>query len=343
MTRTTVGVVGTGRIGRVHTWNLVHSVPEARVKTVASPHVDHAWAEALGVPVHTEDADVVWRDREIEAVVIAVPSGLHVEMITRAAAAGKQIFCEKPIAFEPEPIEAARAAVEKAGVRLQVGFNRRFDPTVCRVRDAVQSGAVGALHMVRVTNRDPKAPEIGFVRRSGGLFRDFTIHDFDTVRFLSGSEIVEVYARGAALIDPALAEAGDIDTAVITLRLANGALGVIDNSRQTNYGYDQRFEAFGSRGSSSAENLRPTSVVFTSEAGVVAERAHESFVERYQEAFAEELRAFLRCVQEGSPVAVDAGDALAAIRAAQAATTSMLENRPVRVAGTVEAVAGEAH
>jgi myo-inositol 2-dehydrogenase/D-chiro-inositol 1-dehydrogenase len=342
MTRTTVGVVGAGRIGRVHAWNLVHSVPEARVKAVASPHVDHAWAEGLGVPVHDEDNDVVWRDREIEAVVIAVPSGLHVEMITRAAEAGKQIFCEKPIAFEPEPIEAAQAAVKKAGVRLQVGFNRRFDPTVCRVRDAVQSGAVGALHMVRVTNRDPKAPEIGFVRRSGGLFRDFTIHDFDTVRFLSGSEIVEVYARGAALIDPALAEAGDIDTAVITLRLASGALGVIDNSRQTNYGYDQRFEAFGSGGSSSAENLRPTSVVFASEAGVVVDRPHDTFVERYQEAFVGELRAFLRSVQEGSPVAVDAGDALAAIRAAQAATTSMLENRPVQLAGTVDAVAGEA-
>jgi myo-inositol 2-dehydrogenase/D-chiro-inositol 1-dehydrogenase len=234
-----------------------------------------------------------------------------------------------------------QAAVKEAGVLLQVGFNRRFDPSVCRLRDTVQSGAVGALHMVCVTNRDPQAPEIGFARRSGGLFRDFTIHDFDAVRFLSGSEIVEVYARGAARVSPALAEAGDIDTAVITLRLANGALGVIDNSRETNYGYDQRFEVFGSRGSSSAENLRPTSVVVTSEAGVLGDRPLGSFVERYQEAFVGELRAFLRCAQQGSPVAVDARDALAAIRAADAARTSMLENRPVQLA-KAEPVAAEA-
>jgi myo-inositol 2-dehydrogenase/D-chiro-inositol 1-dehydrogenase len=332
MTRTTVGVVGAGRIGKMHTGNLVHAVPEARVKAVASPHVDHAWAEALGIPVHTEDNDRIWLDDEIEAVVITVPSGLHVEMIERAARAGKQIFCEKPIAFEPEPIAAAQKVVEEAGVQIQVGFNRRFDPTVCRVRDGVRSGEIGTLNTVHVTNRDPKAPEIGFVRRSGGMFRDFTIHDFDTVRFLSGSEIVDVYARGAALVDPAIAEAGDIDTAVITLRLSNGALGVIDNSRQTNYGYDQRFEAFGSLGSAAAKNLRPTSVLVSSEAGVAADRPHETFVERYREAFVEELRAFLRCVQDGSPVEVDAGDALAAIKAAKAAKMSMLENRPVGVA-----------
>jgi myo-inositol 2-dehydrogenase/D-chiro-inositol 1-dehydrogenase len=332
MTPTTVGVVGAGRIGKMHTGNLMHAVPEARVKAVASPHVDHTWAETLGIPVHTENNDRIWLDPEIEAVVIAVPSGLHVDMIRRAAQAGKHIFCEKPIAFEPEAIVAVQAAVEEAGVELQVGFNRRFDPTVCRVREAVRSEAIGTLHTVQVTNRDPKAPEIGFLRRSGGMFLDFTIHDFDVVRFLSGSEIVEVYARGAALIDPAIAEAGDIDTAVITLRLANGAVGVIDNSRQTHYGYDQRFEAFGSRGSASAQNPRPTSVLFSSEAGVFADRPHETFVDRYRDAFVEELRAFLTCVRTHTKVAADAGDALAAIRAAQAAKISVLENRPVLLA-----------
>jgi myo-inositol 2-dehydrogenase/D-chiro-inositol 1-dehydrogenase len=331
MTRTIVGVVGTGRIGRMHTANLLHGVPEAQVKAVASPHVDHAWAEELGIPVHTEDNELIWHDPEIEAVVIAVPSGLHVKMIQRAVEAGKHVFCEKPIAFEPEPIAAIQSAVDDAGVQLQVGFNRRFDSTVCRVREAVRSGAIGTLHTVQVTNRDPKAPDIGFVRRSGGMFLDFTIHDFDVVRFLSGTEIVEVYARGAAMVDPAIGDAGDIDTAVITLRLANGALGVIDNSRQTHYGYDQRFEAFGSRGSASAQNLRPTSVLFSSETGVFADRPYETFVERYRDAFVEELRAFLKCVRTRTPVAADAGDALAAVRAAQAAKTSMLENRPVRL------------
>jgi len=337
MRRTTVAVVGAGRIGRMHTSNLVRAVPEARVKVVASPHVDHAWAETLEIPVHTEDNEAVWGDPEIEAVVITVPSGQHAEMIKRAAVAGKHVFCEKPIAFESGPIEAVHAAAEAAGVKLQVGFNRRFDPSVRRVQEAVSSGGIGTLYTVRVTNRDPKAPEIGFARRSGGLFRDFTIHDFDTVRFVSGSEIVELYARGATLVDPALAEVGDIDTAVITLRLANGALGVIDNSRQTNYGYDQRFEALGSQGNASAENLRPTSVVLGSEAGMLADRPHETFVDRYREAFVEELRAFLRCVQEDSPVAVGATDALAAINAAHAARTSVLENRPVRVESAAEA------
>jgi len=311
-------------------------VPEARVKAVASPHIDHEWADALGIPVHAETSAVIWRDGEIEAVVIAASSPLHVELIRSAAEAGKQIFCEKPIAFEPEPIAAVDALVKEAKVRLQVGFNRRFDPSVCRLHDAVRSGAVGSLHTVRVTNRDPKAPDVEFARRSGGLFRDFAIHDFDTVRFLSGAEIVEVYARGAVLVDPALGEAGDIDTAVITLRLASGALGVIDASRQTNYGYDQRFEAFGSLGNASAENLRPTSVTLRSQAGVLADRPQETFVERYREAFVEELRSFLRCVQEGSPVSVGAGDALAAIRAAHAARLSMLENRPVLVAELAE-------
>jgi myo-inositol 2-dehydrogenase/D-chiro-inositol 1-dehydrogenase len=338
MTPLTVALVGAGRIGRMHAENLVRHIPEARLKAVTSPHVDAGWASSLGIPVATTDLEAVLRDPEIEAVVIAAPSGHHAELVRRAVAAGKAVFCEKPLAFDPGVIEEVMAAVRDAGAQLQIGFNRRFDPSIRRLAEAVHAGEAGELHSVRVVNRDPRAPDIGFVRRSGGMFLDFTIHDFDTVRFVSGSEIEEVYAVGAALIDPRIGEAGDIDTAVITLRLTNGALCVIDNSRQSNYGYDQRFEAFGSAGNLAVDNLTPTTMTSSLATGVVTDRPLPSFVERFREAFVAELRAFLRSVRERVPVEVGAPDALAAVRAAVAASISLSENRPVRVAA---APAGE--
>jgi myo-inositol 2-dehydrogenase/D-chiro-inositol 1-dehydrogenase len=327
----TVGAIGVGRIGKMHVHNLVRHIPEARVKAVASPHIDAAWADQLAIPIATTDADDLLHDPEIEAVVIAAPSGRHVELIRRAARAGKHVFCEKPVAFEEAPIEQAIAAVDAAGVQLQVGFNRRFDPSICRLAEAVHGGEVGELHGLRVINRDPSSPPINFVRRSGGMFFDFTIHDLDTVRFLSGGEIEEVYAAGAVLIDPEIGEAGDIDTAIITVRLANGALCVIDNSRQTNYGYDQRFEAFGSNGNLVVDNTQPTTMESYLENGVFTDKPFPGFVERYKDAFIGELRAFVTCVRDGSPVSVTAQDALAAVKAAGAARTSMSENRPVRL------------
>ncbi|TNF72383.1 MAG: inositol 2-dehydrogenase, partial [Acidobacteria bacterium] len=259
----------------------------------------------------------------------------------RAAEAGKQIFCEKPVGFAPEPIAEALDVVREAGVQLQVGFNRRFDPGLQELQRAVRDGAVGELHNLRVVNRDPKAPPIDFVRRSGGMFFDFTIHDFDTVRFLGESEIEEVYAAGAALVKAEIGAAGDIDTALVMVRLENGALCVIDNSRQTHYGYDQRFEAFGSKGNLAVENLRPTSMVSSFEGGVLVDRPYPSFVERYREAFVAELRSFVQCVQDRSPVAVTGGDALAAVQAACAAKISLQENRPVRLAEVGQTAVGE--
>lgn len=342
MNSTNVGVIGVGRIGRMHTENLVHAVPGAKVRAVASPRLDMAWAEALGIPVRATDVDVVLGDPEIEAVVITASSGVHVELIQRAAAAGKHIFCEKPVAFDPLRIEQAHAAAAAAGVKLQVGFNRRFDPGVVAMWQAVQDGQVGEVHHVRVTNRDPQAPPIAFVKRSGGLFFDFAIHDFDTVRFLSGSEIVELFAAGAVLVDPEIGKAGDIDTAVITARLASGALAVIDCSRQTNYGYDQRFEVFGSKGSVVVDNTTPTTIVSSSAAGVVADKPHATFVERYKEAFIAELSAFVACVRNDVPVRVGAPDALAAVRAAVAAKASHETKRPVRLSEEVQPVGGGA-
>jgi len=341
MDRTTVGVIGAGRIGKMHTENLVHAVPEAFVKAVASPHLDDGWAEALAIPVRSVDNAAVLEDPEIEAVVITASSGCHAELICQAAAAGKHVFCEKPVAFEPDTIEEVVQAGRKAGIKLQVGFNRRSDPSLLDLMEAVRSGRIGDVHTIRVTNRDPKAPPIDFVKRSGGLFFDFVIHDFDTVRFLSGSEIVEVYAVGGVLVDPAIGAAGDIDTAVVTLRLANGALAVIDNSRQAVYGYDQRFEVFGSAGSVAVDNTTPSTRVVSTTGGVVRRTPHDGFVSRYREAFVDELKAFLKAVRGERPVVAGAEDALAAVRAARAARQSFLEHRPVRLDGTESAAVKE--
>jgi myo-inositol 2-dehydrogenase/D-chiro-inositol 1-dehydrogenase len=336
MNQTTVGVIGAGRIGRMHTENLVHAVPEAFVKAIASPHLDEGWAEGLGIPVRTTEADVVLGDTEIEAVVIAASSGLHIELIRRAAEAGKHIFCEKPVAFEPGPIDEVLRITADAGIQLQVGFNRRFDPSLLKASEAVRNGEVGDIHTIRVTNRDPTPPDIDFVKRSGGLFFDFTVHDFDTVRFLSGTEIVELFAVGEVLVDPRIGAVGDIDTAVITLLLANGALAVIDNSRHAVYGQDQRFEIFGSAGSVAVDNTRATFVTTSTRDGVFSERLHGSFGDRYHEAFIAELRGFLDSVREGRPVAVGAADALAAVQAAHAARRSLAENRPIRLTEAIE-------
>jgi myo-inositol 2-dehydrogenase/D-chiro-inositol 1-dehydrogenase len=341
MNKTPVGVIGAGRIGRMHTENQVHAEPEAFVKAVASPHLDEDWAESLSIPVRSVDNATVLDDPEIEAVVITASSGRHAELICQAAAAGKHVFCEKPVAFEPETIEEVVKAVRSAGIKLQVGFNRRSDPSLLDLMEAVRAGQIGDVHTIRVTNRDPKAPPIDFVKRSGGLFFDFVIHDFDTVRFLSASEIVEVYAVGGVLVDPAIGAAGDIDTAVVTLRLASGALAVIDNSRQAVYGYDQRFEVFGSAGSVAVDNTTPSTRVVSTTGGVVRRTPHDGFVSRYREAFVAELRAFLAAVRGEAPVVADAEDALAAVRAAVAARESFQQQRPVRLDAAASAAKGE--
>jgi myo-inositol 2-dehydrogenase/D-chiro-inositol 1-dehydrogenase len=341
MTDVAVGVIGIGRIGRMHTRNLVHGVNGARVKGVASPHVDESWARDLGIPLATRDAEDLLRDPEIDAVVMTSPSGRHVELIRRAAHFQKHIFCEKPVAFDPESIAEAIGAAEEAGVQLQVGFNRRFDAGVRRLAEAVASGEIGRLHGLRIINRDPAAPPVDFVKSSGGMFFDFTIHDFDTARFIAGCEIEEVFAAGAVLVDPDIGGAGDIDTAVVTLRMADGALCVIDNSRETGYGYDQRFEAFGSDGNLSVDNLRDTTVTSFLEHGVFGDSPLPSFVERYRDAFIRELQDFVRCLATGAPVSVTGRDALAAVEAAAAATTSMAENRPVALSEHRAAAGGE--
>jgi len=325
----TTGILGAGRIGRLHGDNILR-MNGVDLKAVADPYADFgSWPEAA---VTTgEDPDLVLDDAAIEAVLICSPTPTHAEFIERAAAAGKHVFCEKPIDLEPDRIRRTLAVVKEAGVKLQVGFNRRFDPTFARVKRAVADGEIGDIHLVKITSRDPEAPPVDYVASSGGIFLDMTIHDFDMVRFLSGAEIVEVHAYGAVLIDPEIGNAGDVDTAMTTMRLSNGALAVIENSRQAVYGYDQRVEVFGSKGSAEAFNEVPAQVKLSTAEGLCTENPLYFFLERYQASFVRELETFFACVRDDKAPPVDGRDGLMSVVAGLAATRSRAVNRPVVV------------
>jgi myo-inositol 2-dehydrogenase/D-chiro-inositol 1-dehydrogenase len=238
MTDIIAGVVGAGRIGKIHASNIINT-PGVRLKAVADPYiVPDEWTGRGVEPLL--DPEAVLHDDDIDAVLICSPTPTHAEFTEAAARAGKHIFCEKPIDLDPDRISRTLRIVDEAGVKLQVGFNRRFDPTFARLRKAVVDGEIGDVHLVKIVARDPSPPPVEYVRDSGGMFLDMTIHDFDMVRFLSCSEVEEVHAFGAVLVDPAIGEAGDVDTAVVTLKLASGALAVIENSRRAVFGYDHR-------------------------------------------------------------------------------------------------------
>jgi myo-inositol 2-dehydrogenase/D-chiro-inositol 1-dehydrogenase len=270
-------------------------------------------------------------DPAIPAVAICSATDTHAHLIVEAARAGKHIFCEKPIDFDLHKIDLALQAVGEAGVKLMVGFNRRFDPSFQKVRELVTAGQVGAIHLVRITSRDPAPPPADYIRVSGGLFLDMTIHDFDMARFLTGSEVVEVFAAGGVLVDQSIGEAGDIDTAIVTLKFANGAFGAIDNSRQAVYGYDQRVEVFGSAGMAVVNNHTPDAHVLSDDQGVHSSRPLYFFIQRYTESYIAEMTAFVRSVAQDSPSPVSGQDGRMPVVIGQAARRSLRENRPVPV------------
>ncbi len=328
-----VGIIGAGRIGRVHAENLAHRIPEARIVAVADVVEDMArkLASDFQIPAVYNDPRRILDDKQIDAVLICSSSDTHAQLIEDAAAARKHIFCEKPIALDLAKIDHALAAVNKAGVKLQIGFNRRFDPSFKRVRELVASGEIGDAHILRITSRDPAPPPMTYVKVSGGIFLDMTIHDFDTARYLMGSEVEEVYAAGSVLVDPEIGKAGDIDTAVITLRFANGALGVIDNSRKAVYGYDQRVEVFGSKGMALAANKTPDTVTQGDANAIHSAKPLYFFLERYGEAYAAEMREFVLSVAQDKLPPVTGIDGRIAVVIGYAALKSVKENRPVRV------------
>lgn len=329
MRQITLGAVGAGKIGKLHTENILR-MPGVQLKVVADPYIDENWAKGWGLAT-TTDPEVVFSDEDIDAVLIFSPSTMHSDQIIAAAQAGKHIFCEKPMALDSKQIRDALAAIAKAGVKLQIGFNRRFDPEFQRLKEGMISGEVGRLYLIRITSRDPAPPPIDYIKTSGGMFLDMTIHDFDMVRYLSGSEVKEVYATGAVLVDPAIGEAGDIDTAITTLKLENGAMAVIDNSRQAVYGFDQRIEVFGSKGSMEAINLTPTQTILATAEGVIRDKPQKFILERYRESYQAEIEDFIMALREDRKPAVGGNDGLASILIGIAASDSMKTGKPVRV------------
>lgn len=328
-----LGLIGAGRIGQVHAATIAHRVPAARLMAVADVNAQAAQdcAAQLDIPLATSHAEDVIDHPGIDAVLICSSTDTHAALIEQAANAGKHIFCEKPIALELDAIDRALAAVEQAGVKLQIGFNRRFDANYKRVREAIMSGEVGDPHILRITSRDPAPPPISYVRVSGGLFLDMTIHDFDMARFLIGSEIDEVHAVAGVRVDPAIGEAGDIDTAVILLKFANGVIGTIDNSRQAAYGYDQRCEVFGSKGAIHTLNNHPNTAVVSTAQAVRIDNPHRFFMTRYVESYQNEIQAFVCAIQNDAPSPVSGFDGRQAVVIGMAAKKSHLEGRPVKI------------
>ncbi|TET86106.1 MAG: inositol 2-dehydrogenase [Anaerolineales bacterium] len=328
-----VGLIGAGRIGRVHAETLAYRLPDANLLAVADILLEAAQkcAADFQIPLAFKDHREILDNPEIEAVVICSSTDTHAQFIKEAAKASKHIFCEKPIDHDLQKIDRALEAVERTSVKLQIGFNRRFDPSFKRARDMVVSGEIGTPHIVRITSRDPEPPPIDYIKVSGGIFLDMTIHDFDMARYLIDSEVDEVYATGGVMVDPAIGEVGDIDTAVIVLRYASGAVGVIDNSRKATYGYDQRVEVFGSEGGVVVSNLTPDLAVLSNADGVHSSKPMYFFIERYIEAYIAEMREFIECVQQDKAPSVTGVDGRIPVVMGYAARKSYEENRPVKL------------
>lgn len=330
--RLRVGIIGAGRIGKIHADNLAR-IPDAEVAAIADINLLAAQelAARLNVPAAVEDYHTLLDDPAIQAVIVCSATDTHARIVEEAAAAGKHIFCEKPIDHDLARIDRALAAVTEAAVKLQIGFNRRFDPSFRKAHQVVASGQIGKPHLLRITSRDPAPPPPEYVKVSGGIFLDMTIHDFDMARYLMGSEVTEVYAIGGVMVDPRIGEAGDVDTAVTVLRFATGAIGTIDNSRQAVYGYDQRAEVFGSGGAVSVANTAPDSALVSDAWGVHGARPLYFFLERYMESFNLEMREFIQAVRRDEAPPVTGADGRIPVVIALAAGKSLRENRPVKL------------
>jgi Predicted dehydrogenases and related proteins len=334
-----IGLIGAGRIGKLHGNNLAHSVQGVKLVAVADVCLNEemkTWAEGLGVTEITDDPLRVIKNKEIEAVFICSSTDSHAELMIEAARAGKHIFCEKPIHTDIAIIKEALDEVQKANVKLQIGFVRRFDHNHKKVRDVVASGRLGKPHIVKVTSRDPEMQPIEYVATSGGIFMDMTIHDFDMVRYLSGSEVTEVCTYGSIMIDSRIEQYEDVDTAIVMLKFENGSIGVIENSRAARYGYDQRTEVHCDKGCVQVGNdLIDTSMISTSE-GVYCEKPTWFFLERYNDAFISEAKSFVDAVLENKEPLVSGKDGLMPVYIAKAAAKSLKEGRSVKISEMIE-------
>ena len=331
-----VGIIGAGRIGQVHARSILTGVPEAKILSIADPFMKPEvaeWAKSVGIENVYEDYRKILEDERIDAVLICASTNLHAQISLEAIAAGKHIFCEKPIDQTLEKIEEVKAALAASPKKLvyQVGFNRRYDHNYRALRKTVEDGKIGDVQFIRVSSRDPEPPPAKYVAVSGGIFMDMMIHDLDMVRYLSGEEVVEVYAQGACLIDPEIGKAGDIDTCTIMMKLANGALATVDGSRKAVYGYDQRGEVFGSKGCAVTQNDSASNVILSTVDGVTAEKPLWFFLERYMGSYQAEVREFIDCILKGEDPVTGIEDGLVSVKLAMACIKSLKENRPVRV------------
>jgi myo-inositol 2-dehydrogenase/D-chiro-inositol 1-dehydrogenase len=328
-----IGLIGAGRIGLLHAEHLTSRIPSAELVMVADAfeEVARQCAERYAIPYAAQDYRAVLDHPDIQAVVICSSTNTHARIIEEAALAGKHIFCEKPIALDLASIDRALDAVERTGVKLQIGFNRRFDANYRRIRQAVEQGEIGRPHLLHIVSRDPDPPPIEYIRLSGGIFLDMTIHDFDMARFLIGSEVEEIFATGGVMVDPAIGAAGDVDTAVVLLHFTNEVIGTIDNSRQAVYGYDQRVELLGSAGAISTGNNYPNTAIISDSHSVRRDLSLHFIIERYTESFVTEMAAFVDAVLDDTPVPVSGRDGRVPVVMALAARKSLAEHRPVRL------------
>ena len=312
MEKLKVGIIGAGRIGQVHAKSITYHIPQAEIVAISDIYVEGAKkvAEELGIPNYYEDYHEILNNPEITAVLICSSTDTHADIAIEAAKAGKHIFCEKPVDLTIEKIKAVIKAVDEAGVKLQIGFNRRYDHNFAQIKNLANEGKIGELQTIKITSRDPEPPPIAYVKVSGGIFLDMTVHDFDMARFIGG-EVEEVYANAAVTVDP--------------------AIGVIDNCRKAAYGYDQRLEVFGKKGQASAANDTPTHVEFMDENGATTDKPLYFFLERYMQSFTDEMTEFIDCVINDKATKTTVYDGLEALRLGLAAKLSVKENRPVKL------------
>ena len=330
----TVGIIGAGRIGKVHTTSICNIVKNATIKTIADPFMNEEtanWAKSMGVTNTTKDYKEILADPEIDAVLICSSTNTHSPISVEAIKAGKHVFCEKPIDHDIDKIKEVIDALKDSKVKYQVGFNRRFDHNFEAVRNAVAAGKIGDPHIIKVTSRDPEPPSAEYAAVSGGMFLDMTIHDFDMVRYLAGCDAEEIYVQSAVLVDPAIGKAGDVDTAVITIKMENGAIAVIDNSRKAAYGYDQRAEVFGSKGMVATSNDTESSAVLSTADGVTGEKPLYFFLERYMQSFAKEVNCFIEAIVNDTDTPLGVLDGLKPVLMGIAAKKSVEEHRPVKI------------
>jgi len=328
-----IGIIGVGRIGKVHTLSILNYIPEVEIKAISDINLEGAreWATQNGIPHYYQDYKNILNDPEIDAVLICSSTDTHSSISVEAAEAGKHIFCEKPVDLTIEKVEAVIEAAKREKVKLQIGFNRRFDHNFKKVRELIKDGTLGEIQILKITSRDPEPPSAEYAAASGGMFMDMTIHDFDMARFMMGCEPTEVYVAAACLVDPAIGEAGDVDTAVITIRFENGGLCLIDNSRKAVYGYDQRVEAFGSKGKAEIENDSPSTAIWSTQEGVFKEKPKYFFLERYMDSFADEMKQFIAAIINDTETPVVGFDGLQPIKMGLAAKKSVAEGRPVKL------------